>query len=94
MNQKIVAGVLVAGTIALVPLTATNLDYDVKMEERPTHASLLGAQRTADQPVSAPRKIDLREAIRLAEANFRRVETLLDNEVKRDALGSAVWEEE
>jgi len=93
-HQKLLASALV-GTIALAPVTATGLDYFVPSEERPTHSALLGGlQEEVVQVVSPPRKIDLAEAIRLANVNYQRVEKLLDREVERDALGTAVWEEE
>jgi len=92
-QQRIVASAL-AGTLALSPVTAAGLDCYVQLEERPTHASLLGGQQAVTRLISPPHKIGLAEAIRLADANYQRVEGLLDREVERDALGTAVWEEE
>jgi len=38
-------------------------------------------------------KLDIKEAIDLADANFQKVENAFERETERDALGSAAWEE-
>ena len=74
--------------------TITSLDYWTTAEEKPTHASILNIRDEFAKPQSSPRKISPAEAIRLANANFERVEGLLKREMEHDALGTAVWEEE
>ena len=93
-RQKFVVGAIV-GTLSLGPTAAAGTTYHcIQAQDRPTHASLLVGQEATVQVMSPPSKIGLVDAIRLAEANYRRVEDLLRREVERDALGTAVWEEE
>jgi len=53
------------------------------------HGSIL-----AELADKLPCRISLEEARRIADANFERIEELLDKEAERDATTPAIWEDE